>query len=409
VPGVTDEVEWPGSLNVAALLAKGWAPTPFRQFILKIHSRCNLACDYCYIYEMSDQGWRTQPRHMSPAVVDRAAERIAEHVHSHGLSEVELILHGGEPLLAGADLIRHAVTAVREAAAPATVRASVQTNGTLLDDTFLRLFKELSVGVCVSLDGDATDHDRHRRFANGRGSHFTVHQALIRMTDPEYRPLFSGLLATIDVRNSDPIATYEALTKYAPPVMDFLLPHGNWSAPPPAREPGDPATPYGDWLTTVFDHWCGDTSRRPTIRLFTEIIRLLLGGRSRTEAVGLSPAAMAVIETDGSIEQVDTLKSAYAGASRTGLDLIRHSFDDALRSPWTAARQLGPDALAPSCRSCPIGRICGGGQYPHRYRAGHGFANPSVYCPDLLRLITHIHRRVSRELATAGHRKATGP
>jgi len=39
-------------------------------------------------------------------------------------------------------------------------------------------------------------------------------------------------------------------------------------------------------------------------------------------------------------------------------------------------------------------RICGGGLYPHRYRQGTGFRNPSVYCDDLLRLISHISGRV---------------
>ena len=34
----------------------------------------------------------------------------------------------------------------------------------------------------------------------------------------------------------------------------------------------------------------------------------------------------------------------------------------------------------------------------HRYRAGDGFRNPSVYCADLTRLITHIHRRVGADL-----------
>jgi uncharacterized protein len=33
---------------------------------------------------------------------------------------------------------------------------------------------------------------------------------------------------------------------------------------------------------------------------------------------------------------------------------------------------------------------CGGGLYAHRYRADNGFDNPSAYCPDLLKLITHI-------------------
>ena len=43
--------------------------------------------------------------------------------------------------------------------------------------------------------------------------------------------------------------------------------------------------------------------------------------------------------------------------------------------------------------------ICGGGLYPHRYRAGSGFRHPSVYCADLLRLITHVRDRVRGDLA----------
>jgi uncharacterized protein len=35
--------------------ATGWRPVPFREFIVKVHSRCDLACDYCYMYEMADR------------------------------------------------------------------------------------------------------------------------------------------------------------------------------------------------------------------------------------------------------------------------------------------------------------------------------------------------------------------
>ena len=44
--------------------------------------------------------------------------------------------------------------------------------------------------------------------------------------------IYSGILCTIDVRN-DPVATYEALLKFSPPALDLLLPHANWSCPPP--------------------------------------------------------------------------------------------------------------------------------------------------------------------------------
>src|SRR4051794_35343173 len=98
-------MEWPATLDVDALLATGWRPTPFREFILKIHSRCDLACDYCYMYEMADQRWRDQPYRMSRQVVDGVAARIAEHARSHDLTSLDLVLHGGEPLLAGHELI----------------------------------------------------------------------------------------------------------------------------------------------------------------------------------------------------------------------------------------------------------------------------------------------------------------
>jgi uncharacterized protein len=390
-------MEWPATLDVDALLATGWRPTPFREFILKIHSRCDLACDYCYMYEMADQRWRDQPYRMSREVVDGVAARIAEHARSHGLTSLDLVLHGGEPLLAGPELIAHAVRSVRRAAGPAVaVGAAIQTNGVRLGG-YLDLLDSLDVRVGVSVDGDAVAHDRHRRHANGRGSHAAVAAALDRLGSPRYRHLFSGLLCTVDLANP-PVPTYEALLASAPPRIDFLLPHGNWSAPPPDRVPGSDATPYADWLIAIFDRWYGAPRQETEIRLFSEIIQLLLGGVSSSEAVGLSPAGMVVIETDGGIEQSDMLKSAYDGASATGLHVLRNSFDEALSQPSIAARQLGELALSPECHACGLRRVCGGGLYPHRYRAGRGFANPSVYCPDLFRLITHIRRTLAADL-----------
>jgi uncharacterized protein len=134
---------------------------------------------------------------------------------------------------------------------------------------------------------------------------------------------------------------------------------------------------------------------------------LLLGGASRSEQVGLSPSGTVVVETDGAIEQVDALKSAYPGACATGLDIRRDELDRALLDPGIVARQIGLDALPDGCLACPVRRVCGGGHYAHRYRAGTGFRNPSVYCADLRLLIDHVRRRVEsdiRQLAGTGAR-----
>jgi uncharacterized protein len=389
--------EWPATLDVAALIGEGWNPVPFREFIVKIHSRCELACDYCYMYEMADQSWRDRPRRMSREIAEITGARIGEHARAHGLTDVALILHGGEPLLAGPELISYLITTVRDAAGSRVdVHASVQTNAVGLDDSYLRLFDELGVRVGVSLDGSAEHHDRHRRFASGRGSHAAVTAGLQRLTASHYRHMFSGLLCTIDLRN-DAIHTYEALVAFEPPKIDFLLPHGTWQSPPPGRVPGAPDTPYADWLIRVFNHWY--RAPRTRIRLFEEIMHLILGGESQAEMVGLSPSRMVVIETDGAIEQTDTLKAAYHGAPRTGLHVTRDRLDAALLLPGVVARQLGERALSADCRGCRIRRVCGGGLYTHRFRSGTGFANPSVYCPDLMFLIDHIRQAIAADIS----------
>jgi uncharacterized protein len=398
--------EWPATLDIAALIDNGWRPAPFREFIVKIHSRCDLACDYCYMYEMADQSWRDRPRRMSVEIAERTAVRIGEHVRAHRLDSIALILHGGEPLLAGPDLITCLVTAVRAAiGAGVAVDTSVQTNGVGLSEAYLRLFDELGIRIGVSLDGGAQAQDLHRRFRSGRGSYASVAAALRRLVDGSHRHLFSGLLCTIELRN-DPLETYESLAEFEPPRIDFLLPHGTWESPPPGRIPGAVSTPYADWLIEIFDRWYPAPQTR--IRLFEEIMHLILGGTSGTETIGLAPSRLVVVETDGAIEQGDMLKAAYPGAPETGLHVDRNSFDAALLTPGVAARQLGEQALAEECRSCQIRRICGGGLYGHRYRPGTGFANPSVYCPDLMGLIGHIHQTMRADIQARLLRRAAG-
>lgn len=255
---------------------------------------------------------------MSRPIVNRAANRIAEHARANGLNRVRVTLHGGEPLLAGLDHLRFVLETVRKATEPdVVVDFHVQTNGTLLDSSLLDLFDEFSVRVGVSIDGGEEAHDLHRRRASGRGSYEGVRTGLRRLTVPQYRHLFSGLLCTIDLRN-DPVSAYESLLEFEPPSIDFLLPHGNWDAPPPGRELDEKA-PYGDWLVAAFDRWYGAKVSETRVRLFHEIIRLLFNEQlSGTESVGLSPAAMIVVETNGQIEQGEVTADRRPGCLREG-------------------------------------------------------------------------------------------
>ncbi|WP_405984827.1 FxsB family cyclophane-forming radical SAM/SPASM peptide maturase [Streptomyces sp. NBC_00872] len=388
-------------------------PVPFGQFIVKVHGRCNLACRYCYLYEGPDRTWRDRPAAAPPEVLDRAATRIAEHADAHALGELALVLHGGEPLLAGAGRLAAFAGLVRERAGrERTVHATVQTNATLLTERRIATLARHSIRVGVSLDGGRPAHNTLRTDHAGRPSWPAAARGT-RLLAAHHPEAYAGILTVVDPR-TDPVEMYESLLELGPPALDLLLPHGNWTTPPPGLPAMDPRrhgpgvnrpTPYGDWLSTVFDRWWSAGRRETRIRLFEECLALLLGLPAATESLGLDPVNAVVIETDGAIEQVDSLKSAYDTAAATGLDIFRHSFDDALSHPGIAARQAGAAALAAGCRVCPLLTVCGGGNYAHRYRAGDGFSHPSVYCADLERLIRHVAARLG-EATTAARPKA---
>ncbi|MDX3380979.1 FxsB family radical SAM/SPASM domain protein [Streptomyces niveiscabiei] len=366
---------------------------PLRQLVLKVHSRCDLACRHCYVYEHADTSWSVKPRVIAEETVSRVARRLAEHARTHRLASVQVILHGGEPLLAGIPRLRHVceqLTGALRGVAELDLR--IHTNGVQLTTRHLDLFAEYGVRVGVSLDGDRAANDRFRLYRDGRSSHDKVLAALALLD--EHPHLYAGILCTVDVRN-DPVAVYDALAALTPPRIDFLLPHATWDTPP--HRPEGRATPYADWLLAVHARW-SERGRPMPVRLFDSVVSTLGGGPSHTEAMGLDAADVVVIDTDGGYEQADSLKTAYDGAPATGHHVALHSFDDVSRHPGLAARREGLAGLSEQCRACPVVRSCGGGLFAHRYRSdGTGFDNPSVYCADLRELVDRLAARTGAD------------
>ncbi len=259
---------------------------PFREFVLKVHSRCDLACDHCYVYEHADQSWLTRPKVISDEAISWTARRLAEHATTHALPSVTVILHGGEPLLAGPARLRRVCEELGSALnGIAELDLRIHTNGVQLSPRYLDLFDEFHVRVGISLDGDRAANDRHRRYADGRSSHPMVLRAVELLREERYRHLDLGLLCTVDIHN-DPVAVHDALAELEPPLVDFLLPHATWDEPPP-RPDGSP-TAYAAWLLTVFDRWT-EQGRPMPVRMFASVLSSLSGGPGLTESLGLAP------------------------------------------------------------------------------------------------------------------------
>ena len=357
--------------------------------LLKVASRCNLDCTYCYVYHMGDNGWRDQPKLM-PAAVQAAVVRRLSSLYASQQHPLHVVLHGGEPLLLGPAQMRSLCKRLRSAI-PVPCELHVQTNGVLLTEAFIDVFVEYDVGISISIDGPSALHDQYRVDHRGRGSHDRVRSAINRLTARnDALPLFSGILAVVDP-NSNARSVYNSLKATSAPSIDFLVRDGNHSRLPHGKASAS-SIEYGRWLVEALDTYLSDPSP-PRVRLFDDMLRLIMGGPSCKEGVGTTDYGILVIETDGTINKNDTLKIAHNGADRfrqTPWSVLSDSLLDLVHSPDYSEYYLQQQPTAPQCRACPELHICGGGMVAHRWSDDRAFDNPSIFCADQLMIISRM-------------------
>jgi uncharacterized protein len=150
------------------------APVLTRLLILQPTPFCNIDCDYCYLPGRDDK------RRMTATTVRRATERLRQ----DGLAgdELTVVWHSGEPLAMPITFYEESFEIIERTLGPrCRVTHSIQTNATLIDDDWCRLFLRHGVRVGVSVDGPAALHDRHRRTRQGKGTHALVLRGLERL------------------------------------------------------------------------------------------------------------------------------------------------------------------------------------------------------------------------------------
>ncbi len=370
---------------------------PLNSFILKVASRCNLNCSYCFMYNLVDRSWKSQPKIMSPDTFSETCTRIREHCLCHGQRSVSIALHGGEPMLVGIEVLREYRSIVRDELESAGIGVDfvMQSNGTIFSEELGEFLLESGIGIGISLDGPPDVQDTYRIDHRGRGSSPAVERTLRAITQPRYRPIFRGFLCVINA-GADARSVVDYLLSFDPPMIDLILPDDNYDRLPYGKARSLDDTSMGHWLVQAFDTWY--RSETPVrVRYFENILKLILGGTSDIETIGNSPADFIIVETDGTFELLDSLKGSYEGATYTGMSVFRNGLDEVADLCQVRSRQLGVEALSATCRACEIVDICGGGYLPHRYSTANSFDNPSVYCSDLKMIIHHAYRAISEE------------
>ena len=370
-------------------------------YVVKIASRCNLNCSYCYVYNQADQGWRDRPSLMSRETFSATVERIRRHCVRSGQSEVTLCFHGGEPTLVGVERFEWMCTHARERLAGVSeLGLLMQTNGTRLDAAWASAIRRHRVSVGVSLDGPAALNDQNRVDHRGRGSHAAVTRGVSVLAQAG---LPVGILSVI-APGADPLATHEHFLSLGATDIGYLLPSVTHDTVAELREQFG-ATPVADFLIPIFDHWLEDTDR-VRVREFRNIVRVILGGHTRQEWLGNAPVRLAFVETDGSLQGLDKLRSCEDGMGAIGLDVHHHDFAEIPRvSPFHGQVMRGLP-VPEGCRGCHEEPTCAGGHLPNRYSRDRGFDNPSVWCADMLALLGHVRWRLGVSPADTARRRA---
>lgn len=384
-------------------------------FIMKVNSRCNLACDYCYMYESVDKSWENQPMHMSRNVVDATAQRAGEYAKKHGLPELAFIFHGGEPLLEKPEFFDYTASSLTRAVNEITngqtiTRFGVQTNLVQLNEDYLKVFKRWGIQVGASLDGNREANDRHRLYRNGKSSYDDVIRGWELLNTGKYETLANGILAVVDLKNDPLNDVYRPLRALGPRSFDIMWPHGTWDVPPPHMETHEQRlkAPYGNWTIPMANEYIREPNQTIPVRHFESMLDVMAGRPSSVDSIGGIVLSELVIETDGSIQGLDIEKTAFNGGPDLGMHVSRNNFTEAIKVASRKIHSLGATTLSEVCEQCDIKKFCNGGYYVNRWKE-ESYANPSVYHYDLLTLFTYLQYNAGALVAERQRKLALEP
>lgn len=359
--------------------------------VLKVASRCNLNCSYCYVYNMADSTWKMRPPLMSNEVFEAALERIIQSCRQSGQERFKLAFHGGEPCLIG-----HKTFDAWCERARATLGKMVkltlvmQTNGSLLDKEWTDLLCKHRVAIGLSMDGPKEIHDAVRVDHKQQGSYDRVARGLKLLQEAEV-PYGIGCVIPL---GADPLQVHHHFLDLGCKQMTYLMPHATHDTIAPIHARYGP-TPCADFLIPIFDDWWFESTMDIQINDLKDIARVIVGGKSVSEAIGNNPPRYVFIEADGEMEGLDNLRACGEGFSRIKQNVLHSDFSKLLTTETMHAQAIFEGMpLAEACLKCREGQTCRGGYLAHRYSRANGFRNPSVWCADLLKLFGHLRGRM---------------
>jgi uncharacterized protein len=325
----------------------------FQIFLKPVGSLCNLGCSYCYYLDKSHSCGKDGPVLMQEDLLELY---IRQHIEASTEPLIPFSWHGGEPLLAGLEFFRKAVVLQKKwKPASCTIVNGIQTNGTLLNESWVRFFAEENFRLGISMDGPEDLHDLYRKTRDGEGSfHKVLHGydlALLHGIDAE-------ILCVLNADNvKHPLPVYRYFKKLGVRTMTFLplVEHQN-SGNGLVSARSVPPAEFGTFLCRVFDEWIEQDIGRVKIQVFEEALRSSFNQEHTLCIFKPVCGGVPVIEHNGDFYSCDH----YADHSHRIGNIREVTLKELLNSPKQKTFGLSKLSLPQLCLDCEVRNMCNG-------------------------------------------------
>lgn len=371
---------------------------------------CNLDCKYCYFLskEMLYPGSRFR------MADDLLQTFIRQYIEAQKGAEITFAWQGGEPTLMGLPFFERVIEYQQKYAKPGQqILNTLQTNGTLLDETWCRFFQKHQFLIGLSLDGPQPLHDAYRVNKGGAGSFAQVMRGwrLLVEHGVEY-----NVLCTVHAANQDhPLEVYRffrddlqtGFIQFIPIVertTTQLLPLANigWSERAGGERPlytqsgtltterSVNAVKYGRFLTTIFDEWVRHDVGKVYVQLFDVALGAWLGQPGGLCIFAPTCGQALALEHNGDLFSCDHyVEPDYLLGNIQATHLLDLAASD-------KQHQFGQDKLTtlPTyCRQCEVRFACHGGCPKNRFiHTPSGEPGLNYLCAGYKTFFNHIDR-----------------
>ncbi|AWL53586.1 TPA: anaerobic sulfatase maturase [Klebsiella pneumoniae] len=343
-------------LNIAALrqqqiplAAEPRSPVPFHILMKPIGPACNLACRYCY-YPQDE----TPVNKMDDARLEQFIRRYIA-AQPAGAREINFVWQGGEPLLAGLSFYKKALALqARYAPDGVTISNSLQTNGTLINDAWCRLFREHGFIIGLSLEGNEALQDYHRPDKRGR----STWSAALRGIDllHQHQVDFNLLVVVHNEMAAHAAAIYDRLVSLGARYLQFQPLMSEGAA---LREGYQlSADNWGRFMVGIWRQWRKRCDRG---RVFVINIE-----QAWAQYFTHTSGSNLVMEPDGQLYACDHLINAEHRLGRLDEQTLAAAVDASVQLPFGQQKSLRRE-----CQTCSVKMVCQGGCPAHLNAAGN--------------------------------------